>query len=83
MKDCAVGVMGFYLFQHFDSSGEMKYGKRPDFTKNKEWFLIKLMTDGTSDNQRRMQQDSCVKPICKCFVDSRLYASHFGHWGKF
>jgi len=82
VKDCALGAMGFYLFQRFDSSGEMEDGKRPDFTKNKEWFSIKLMTDGTSDNQRRMQQDSYVKPIRKCFVDLRLYASHFGHWGR-
>jgi hypothetical protein len=79
---CPFGALGFYLFQRFENSGEMLADrKRPNFADNKQWFGIKLMTDGSGSNTKASAKDLYVKPIRKCFKWLRIYASHFGHWG--
>ena len=82
MTLCPVGALAAYLFQRFRVSGEMEDGVRPDFRINSSWFRIKLMSDGSKDNTKELQKTSYVNPIRKCFLDLRIVASHFGHWGR-
>jgi hypothetical protein len=61
-------------------SGEMDDSKRPDFTVN-SMFDMKLMADH-SGVVKTLHKNYYVSPICKCFNDLWIFASHYGHWGR-
>lgn len=60
----------------------MDDGCRPDFTKNREWFDIKLLSDGTTSNTKVMKSTSYTDKLRKIFKDLGIIASHFGHFGR-
>jgi hypothetical protein len=79
---CAFGAFGFYLLYRFFRSGEMDDENRPDFSVNEEWFDIKILTDGTSENNMiQLQARTYTAPIKKILKFLKIIASHFGHWG--
>lgn len=82
VKKCAVGGFAFYLFFRFHVSREMDEQFRPDFTDNRSWFDIKILTDGTRKNTKVMAKKSYTDEIRKIFKDLKIVASHFGHWGR-
>ena len=79
---CPVGALGFYLMYRFARSKEME---QIDFSDNKDWFNIKLLTSFQSTkpyNEKCMQDKSyatAVKRICK---KERIPTSHFVHIGR-
>ena len=83
VRKCAVGAFAFYLFLRFSISREMEEENRPDFTENKEWFKMKILSDGSLANrEREMKKKSYTKPIRKVFRELKIVTSHFGHWGR-
>lgn len=79
---CAIGAFGFYLLFRFFISREMDEEHRPDFTKNKEWFDIKILTDGTRNNKKEMGRKTYTDDIKKVLLALLIVASHYGHWGR-
>ena len=78
-----MGAFAFYVLLRFETSGEMDDEHRPDFTTNKEWMDIKILTDGTrANNKKKMGQRTYVDMVRKVFRSLRLISSHFGHWGR-
>lgn len=64
-------------------SREMDEGNRPDFRKNKDWFDVKILTDGTLDNRsRKIQKRTYTDDLKKVMNDLQIVAAHFGHWGR-
>ena len=82
-KRCAVGALALYLFYRFYYSGEMDADVRPDFTKNRTWYQIKLLTNGSKcNNIVAVSRRSYTDKIRNCFKSLHIYASAFGHWGR-
>lgn len=82
VTQCAVGAFAFYLYFRFFVSREMDDEFRPDFTDNKAWFDVKILTDGTRDNKKEMGKKTYVNDIKKVFRELKIVASHYGHWGR-
>jgi hypothetical protein len=82
VRECSIGAFGLYLLFRFAVSGEMDDGHRPDFAINKEWFDIKILSDGSLDNTKRMNSRSYTDPLRKVFDSLGIIASHFGHFGR-
>jgi hypothetical protein len=83
VRQCSIGALGFYLLYRFDKSGEMEDAHRPNFGKNKEWYDIKILTEGTRNNTKKeLQRRTYIDPIRKIFKQLKIYSSHFGHWGR-
>jgi hypothetical protein len=53
VRECAIGAFAFYLMFHFSVSGKMD-DHHPDFSINKEWFDVKILSDGSLDNKKVM-----------------------------
>jgi hypothetical protein len=83
VRRCSVGAFGFYLLFRFHKSGEMDDDQRPNFGINKEWFDIKILTDGTRHaTTKEIQKRTYTDPIRNVFKKLSLISSHFGHWGR-
>jgi hypothetical protein len=83
VRRCSIGAFGFYLLFRFHKSREMDDSYRPNFAVNKDWFDIKILTDGTrADTTKEMQKRTYTGPIRKVFKQLSIVASHFGHWGR-
>jgi hypothetical protein len=83
MRHCSVGAFGFHLLFRFHKSGEMEDCCRPNFGCNKEWYNIKILTDGTRNEMtKQIQKRTYTKPIRKVFKKLLIVTSHFGHWGR-
>jgi hypothetical protein len=55
---------------------------RPDFSVNEEWVDMKILMDGTTDNNKiQIQERTYTTPIKKVLKNLKIVASHFGHWG--
>lgn len=52
---CGMGALAFMLIVRFELSGEMDVP--PDFVMNEKWFDIKMLTDGSRNNERVMGDD--------------------------
>ena len=81
VRQCAIGSFAFYLYFRFLVLGEMDNDVRPDFTKNDEWFDIKILSDGTMNNTKVMKATSYTGPLWKIFEELQVIASHYGHFG--
>jgi hypothetical protein len=80
---CSIGAFAFYLLFRFHKSGEMEDGVRPNFAENKEWYDIKILTDGTqTETKKHLQKRTYTEPIRKVFKGLQIVSSHFGHWGR-
>ena len=55
---------------------------RPDFTKNDEWFDIKILSDGTMNNTKVMKATTYTGQLRKIFEELQVIASHYGHFGR-
>ncbi len=54
---CSIGAFAFYLLFRFHKSGEFDDGVRPNLSKNKDWYDIKILTDGTTqENKKELQK---------------------------
>jgi hypothetical protein len=78
---CGVGAMGFYLYFRFHKSNEMN--PPPDFTVNKDWFDIKLLTDGSADNNVKvMSNESYAKGVEAVLSKLGISSKHYLHLGR-
>ena len=59
----------------------MDDGCRPDFRVNKEWFDIKILSDGTKNNTKEMGKESYVKHLKMIFKALKTITAHYGHFG--
>lgn len=98
VRTCPAGGKAFYFFYRFKKSGEFDDGVRPDFTKNEEWFRIKMMSDGKMDivevkagpDKGKKLPKNCVpldnktffNQIAKMFKELGIQATHVSHWGR-
>jgi hypothetical protein len=82
VRECAICAFAFYLLFRFAVSGEMDDGNRPDFTKNEQWFDIKILSDGSRDNCKVMNARSYTDPLRKIFQLLGIITSHYGHFGR-
>jgi len=80
--ECPVGALAFYLFYRFAYSGEMSDSCRPDFSENKAWFDVKLLSDGSLNHSKCMKPRTFTDVIKKCFAECHIFASWVGHWGR-
>jgi hypothetical protein len=78
-----VGAFGLYLLFRFHKSGEMDDCCCPNFGVNKEWYDIKILTDGTrADTTKEIQRQTYTDLIQKVFKLLLKIADHFGHFGR-
>jgi hypothetical protein len=77
---CGIGALGFYLMFRFHHSGE--FDPPPDFTDNKAWFDIKLMTGGSKHNTHTMTNDTYGKAIRKVLKQVKIASNHYAHLGR-
>jgi hypothetical protein len=78
---CGVGALGFYLYFRFEKSHEMN--PPPDFTVNKDWFDIKLLTDGSQENSTRvMSNESYAKGVQIVLKKLDISSKHYLHLGR-
>jgi hypothetical protein len=78
---CGIGGMGFYLYFRFSNSNEMS--PPPDFTTNKAWFDIKLLTDGSKEgNCKEMSNESFSKGIQSVLDNLGITSKHYLHLGR-
>ena len=82
VRKCNIGGFGFYQLFRFNYSREMDEEFRPDFTDNKSWFDIKIMTDGTRNNKKVLKKKNYTDDIKKALKELRIVTSHYGHWGR-
>lgn len=83
VRRCAFGSFGFYLLYRFYRSGEMEDENRPDFTNNREWFDIKILSDGDRENNtKELQKRTYTDKIKSILKELKIVSSHFGHWGR-
>jgi hypothetical protein len=79
--ECGVGSFALYLCLRFEMSGEMD--PPPDFSENKEWFDLKLLTDASKENNRQsMSNDSYAKGIKKVLGELGIVSKHYVHLGR-
>jgi hypothetical protein len=79
---CGVGALAFYLYFRFERSNEMN--PPPDFTVKKDWFDIKLLTDGSQDNSTRvMSNESYAKGVETVLAKLDISLSTTYIWGAF
>jgi hypothetical protein len=79
---CSVGNFGFYLYFRFEKSNEMN--PQSDFTVNKDWFDIKLLTDGPQENCTKvMSNESYAKGVETVLEKLEISSKHYLHWGVF
>jgi hypothetical protein len=78
-----VGAFGDYLLYQFHMSNEMIEQNRPDFTENKKWFDVKVLTDGKVEgNMDEMPIRSYTDRIKECFQALDIHSNMYGHWGR-
>jgi hypothetical protein len=83
VRRCSIGAFAFYLLFRFHKSGEMDDDCRPNFAESKEWYDIKILTDGTKkETKKELQKRTYTIPIKEVFKDLQIVSSHFGHWGR-
>lgn len=82
VRRCGIGGFGFYQLFRFHHSREMDDEFRPDFTKNKDWFDIKILTDGTQNNKKMLRKKAYTDDIKKVLKELKIVTSHYGHWGR-
>jgi hypothetical protein len=79
---CAISAFLMMLLYRFWISGEMSDGTRPDFTDNKAWFNIKILSDGSLLNTKEMQRRSYTEKVKECFKKLGIMSGAYGHWGR-
>jgi hypothetical protein len=80
---CSIGAFAFYLLFRFHKSGEFDDGVRPNLSKNKDWYDIKILTDGTTqENKKELQKRTYTSAMKKIFKKLQIVSSHLGHWGR-
>jgi hypothetical protein len=78
---CGVGAFGYYLYYRFSNSDEMN--PPPDFTNNKAWFDMKLLTDGTKHGNTKVMSNESFSKGVKSVLDKLGIASkHYLHLGR-
>jgi hypothetical protein len=78
-----IGEFALYLLFWFHKSGEMDDGVCPNFAENKEWYDIKILTDGTQkEPMKQLQKRPYTGPVRRIFKQLQIVSSHFGHWGR-
>jgi hypothetical protein len=83
VRRCAFGAFGFYLLFRFHRSGEMDDEHRPNFAENKDWFDIKILSDGEREhNTKELQRRTYTDKIKSILKELKIMSSHFGHWGR-
>jgi hypothetical protein len=64
-------------------SNEMTKQNRPDFTENKKWFDVKVLTDGKVEgNMDEMSRRSYTDRVKECFMALDIHLNAYGHWGQ-
>ncbi len=77
-----IGAFALYLLFRFHKLGEMDDGVCPNFAENKEWYNIKILTDGTQKElMKQLHKRTYTGPIRRIFKQLQIVSSHFGHWG--
>jgi hypothetical protein len=80
---CSIGAFAFYLLFRFHKSGEFDDGVRPNMGESKQWYDIKILTDGSdTENKKMLQKRTYTSAIKKIFKKLHIVASHCGHWGR-
>ena len=79
---CPVGAFAMYLFWRLDLSGE--FSPPPDFTSNKDWFDVKLLSDGQpkGNNRKSMNNGSYGRAIKKLLGELGISTNHYCHLGR-
>jgi hypothetical protein len=82
VNQCGVGSFALYLMMRFEMTGEMN-PPPPDFTDNREWFLIKLLSNGhRGDQTASMANDSYAKGMKLILKSLGIASSHYVHLGR-
>ena len=80
VNECAIGALGFYLMARFMQSGE---AESFDFTSNKAWFNIKLLTDSRGfDNTISVTDQAYASNMKNACRHLGIISKHFVHFGR-
>ena len=80
---CGFGAFGFYMMLRFSVSGEMNETHRPDFTNNKDWFSIKIITSGrVNDRKEELKKDSYSRAMKELCIVLGIPTRHYVHLGR-
>jgi hypothetical protein len=88
-----VGVIRPYVPNSVHHCTEIRYklknwlsrwsdGTRPDFTDNRAWYDIKILSDGSLQNTKEMQRRSYTEKVKECFKALGIMSGAHGHWGR-
>ncbi|KAG2219641.1 hypothetical protein INT45_012342 [Circinella minor] len=76
VRVCAFGAIAFYLFYRFHMSNE----KFPKFTKNEDWYGLKLLKG--KDAKKQMVYTTMNAPIVCAFRQCNITSLHTTHAGR-
>ena len=82
---CPLGALGFYLLSRFQLTKEFDGANCPDFTKNEEWYDIKLLASmggnepGHTKEQRSETYYKCIREILRT---KKITSNHYMHLGR-
>ncbi len=79
---CCIGALAFYLSFRFYCTREFEDFTLEDWTDNKTWFDIKLLTDICGDNKTQMVNDSYGKHIRKVLNALSIIWDKLLHLGR-
>ena len=81
---CPVGALGFYLMYRFHHTRELNDDQQPvDWTNNKSWYHIKLLTEfGTSNSCRCISDSTYSNAIKKICAEKKIPSRHWVHIGR-
>lgn len=80
VTQCAMGAMGFYLLMRFAHTDECA---KFDFSKNGNWFNIKLLTDVRNpDNTIPITDHSYAKSTRAACEELSIVTKHYAHFGR-
>jgi hypothetical protein len=75
---CAMGAEGFYLLARCTYGGE-----KLDFTENKDWFDVKLLTDSRGiDNTIAVKDQNYSKAMKSICEELGIISKHYIHFGR-
>jgi hypothetical protein len=83
VNHCSISAFAFYLLFCFHKLGDFDDGVPPNLADNKEWCDIKILTDGSvQENKKHLQTRTYTSSMKKIFKKLQVVASHLGHWGR-
>lgn len=82
VSHCALGSFGFYTMARFELTHEFDEECCPDFTKNSDWYPIKLLIGLEGDHKKEMANNTYDSGIRGTLKRLGIASNHIVHIGR-